>query len=173
MRFITAIILNVLVPGSGLVLLGRARAGLVAAVLFAICAELALCGVLIAPAAIPAWLTVAAGAMAAGTWLLGQWMLKDRLGTLRNPAFSHELETIRTDAVDAIERGAMVEAMGLLKIALDIDPDATETVVLWARLMTLLGRFNESRRAWHRVLRRRDDRFSREAITALERLPAN
>ncbi len=172
MRFLAAIVMNMLVPGAGLILLGRAWTGLTTAVLFAICAELALCGVLISPAGIPAWLTVAAGALAGATWLLGQWMLRDRLGVLRNPSLPRELETLRQDALRAIERGDLMEAQGLLRLALDLDPDAVETLVVWAELMTLLGRFRESRRAWRRVERCGESAYTRQAVQALARLPA-
>lgn len=171
MRYVTAVILNVLVPGAGLVLLGRAWTGLIAALLFAICAELAVCGMMISPAGIPAWITIATGVLAAGTWLLGQGMLRDRIGTLRNPSLPHELATLRHEAAEAITHGDLLEAKGLLRLTMDLDLGATDTLVMWAQLMTLLGRFREARRAWNRVARSRDERFRRQSIEALQRLP--
>jgi hypothetical protein len=172
MRFLVATILNVFAPGSGLMLLGHAWTGLIAAVLFAICAEVALVGVLLSPGGVPGWLTISTGALAAGTWVLGQWMLRDRIGVLRSPSLGHELQALRQEASEAIARGDLLEARDLLRIAADLDLDSAETMVLWAQLMMLLGRFRESRRAWKRILRTGDERFVREAITAIERLPA-
>ncbi len=171
MRFVTAAILNILAPGAGLILLGRAWPGLVTVVLFAICAEMAVWGVLISPAGVPGWLTLGAAALAAGTWLLGQWMLRDRLGTLRNPSLGRELEALRHEADAAVERGDLAEARGLLRLALDLDPDSPATVRQWARLMTLLGRFRESRRAWEHLIHVGDEPARREAVQAIEKLP--
>jgi hypothetical protein len=171
MPFVTAVILNVLAPGAGLILLGRAWTGLVVALLFAVCAELALCGVAISPAGVPAWLTLSTGVLAAGTWLLGQGMLRDRIRTLRNPSLSRELEDLRHEAAEAMTRGDLLEAEGLLRLAGDLDLGSVETMVLWAQLMTMLGRFAESRHAWRRVMRSGDERFIREAVGAIQRLP--
>jgi len=171
MRFVTAVIFNVLVPGAGLILLGRAWTGLVAALLFAVCAELAVCGVVISPAGIPLWLTVTTGILAAGTWVLGQGMLADRIRTLRNPSLPQELEALRREAAEAMARGDLLEAKGVLRLAADLDLGATETLALWARLMTLLGRFRDARRAWVRVSGSGEDRFVREAIDAIRQLP--
>ena len=44
-------------------------------------------------------------------------------------------------------------------------------MVLWARLMTALGRFKDSRRAWKRVINTGDERYLREAVSTMDRLP--
>jgi hypothetical protein len=172
MRFAAAVLMNVIVPGAGLLLVGRVELGIATSVLFAFCAEAAFCGMLIAPAAMPPWLTVGAGSLAMAIWVVAQWLLRDRLATLRDPELQKELEAIRAEVVAAIQRKDLLEARGLLQIALRTDPDSVETQVLWARLMTLLGRFSHSRRAWRRILKTGDDRFAREAAEAMEQLPA-
>jgi len=171
MRFALPVIVNVLAPGAGLILLGRFWTGLVLALLFGVCGELAICGALISPGGVPAWITAAAGALAAGAWLLGQWMLRDRIATLRDPALQQELAVLRNQAAEAVARGDLAEARGLLRIALEIDPDDVDTLVTWARLMTLLGRFDQSHKAWQRVACSGDERYRREAVEAIEKLP--
>jgi hypothetical protein len=171
MRFLAAIALNLLMPGAGLIALGRLWTGLLAAVLYTICAGAAIVGSLLAPASVPVALTIGGGGLAGATWLLAQWMLWDRLRTLRDPALASELAVLRAQATTAIERNDLQEARGLLAIALSIDPDALDTVVLWARLSAALGRFREARRAWRLVSRSGDAAQRREAVNAIERLP--
>lgn len=170
MRLIGAVVLNIVAPGAGLLALGRPRTGLLLAVLYVLCAEVVLCGVLIAPHGMPTWLVVGAGVLTLATWLLGQWMLKDRVATLRDPALRHELETLRSEALAAIERRDLAEAQAILRIALTIDPDCVETLVLSARLSSLLGKLHAARRTWRQVARSGDDRFVREAEHALRQL---
>ncbi len=71
-----ALILNLLLPGTGLILRRREWLGLALSLLFGICCNVALAGRLIAPAAIPGWLTMLAIVMAAATWLWGQVLFK-------------------------------------------------------------------------------------------------
>lgn len=171
MRFPAAIFFNLLAPGAGLILLGRSWTGLITVLLFAVCGELAVCGVLVSPAGIPGSVTTIAGALAGGTWLLGQWMLYDRIRTLRNPSLVNELAALRGEAAAAVARGDMAEARGLLRLALDLDPDSIPTLRQWAEISTLLGRFREARRAWKHVARTGDAQTVREAVRALEKLP--
>lgn len=170
MRFAAAAIMNILVPGAGLILLGRVETGLAAVVVFVFCAEAAICGVLIAPASMPSWVTVGSGALAVAVWAVAQWLLRDRLATLRDPDLGKEINAICSEAQAAMQRREFLEAKGLLQIALRTDPDSVATLVLWARLMTLLGRFSHARRAWRRVISSGDDRFAREAAAAIEQL---
>lgn len=66
--------LNVIVPGSGLVLRRREWLGLLLSLVFAICANLAVAGWLVAPAAVPRWLTILAALLAVGSWLFAQYL---------------------------------------------------------------------------------------------------
>jgi thioredoxin-like negative regulator of GroEL len=166
-----AILLNLVAPGAGLIALGRLRSGLFAALLFLCFAELAITGTLISPAGIPVVLTIAAGALAAAVWLAAQWLLRDRVRALRDPALGQELETLREQAAEAMHGGRYGEARGLLRLAFQLDPDATETLVLLGQLHTGLGQFDRARRFWHRVVRAGDTPYRREAVDALQSLP--
>lgn len=66
------LLLNLTVPGTGLLCLRQWRLGLTTAAGFVVSAELALCGWLVSPAGIPRWLTWLGTAGAAVSWLAAQ-----------------------------------------------------------------------------------------------------
>jgi hypothetical protein len=82
-RMVTAFLMNLGVPGSGLMLLGRAWLGFAVAVWFCIATEVAICGKLIAPATMPWRMTAASAALGLAAWLLGQGLLISRIRYLR------------------------------------------------------------------------------------------
>ena len=82
-RIITAFLMNLGVPGSGLMLLGRAWLGFAVAVWFCIAVEVAVCGKLIAPATVPWQMTAASALLGLTAWLLGQGLLISRIRYLR------------------------------------------------------------------------------------------
>jgi len=69
-------LLNILLPGTGLILTGREWLGFLLAIVFGICGNVALAGWLIAPAAIPIWLTRIAAFMTFLAWVCAQVLLK-------------------------------------------------------------------------------------------------
>lgn len=69
-------VLNFLLPGSGLILRNREWLGLSLAAVFAICADVAIAGAVIAPAAIPSWLTILAAVLAGICWVLSQILFR-------------------------------------------------------------------------------------------------
>ncbi len=77
--------MNVVVPGTGLILLGRSWLGLAVAVWFGLGSEVAACGMLIAPATIPGAMTMTAACFAGAAWVVGQGLLAARIRFLRDP----------------------------------------------------------------------------------------
>ena len=73
-----ALMLNVLIPGAGLILRGRHWLGLALAMLFGLAANTAIAGWLVAPVAIPRFYTWTATILAAITWVLAQGLLPRR-----------------------------------------------------------------------------------------------
>jgi hypothetical protein len=69
-------LLNIFLPGVGLILAGRDWLGFLLAIVFGICGNVALAGWFIAPIAIPVWLTRIAGAMTVLAWICSQILLK-------------------------------------------------------------------------------------------------
>ena len=83
-RLLMAVIMNLTVPGTGLILLGRAWLGFAVAVWFGLAVEVAVCGKLIAPATTSWALTVASAILGVSAWLLGQGLLAARLLQLKD-----------------------------------------------------------------------------------------
>ena len=72
-----------------------------------------------------------------------------------------------------MEDGIYVNARLALESALALDDEDVTVNVLWARLMTLMGRFDEARGAWQRVKQLdRGGSYGREAVSALRQLPS-
>ena len=71
-----------------------------------------------------------------------------------------------------MEDGRFSEARELLQIALAMNDEDLEVHVLWARLLTLTGKFDEARPAWERVIRLDEDGVYRvEAVEAVDHFP--
>ncbi len=152
MQYRSAIILNLLAPGAGLIMLRREWLGAALALLFGVLAQVVVFGWLIVPADVPAWMVVVAGAAAAGVWGAGQWLLGRRLRLLRSPELAQELAQMRAEARRALDDGDLDEAHRTLLVALSVDDEDVELAVLWAQLMSAMGRRGDARRGWRRVL---------------------
>ena len=172
MRSAASMALNVLVPGAGLVLVGRERWGTAFALLFCALGQVALFGTWITPASLPHAMTFAAMMGVACVWIAAQVMLAGRLSARRGPGLDEEKSALIELAGEALERGIYVNARLALESALTLDDEDVTVNVLWARLMTLTGRFDEARRAWRRVQQLdRMGESGREAGEALRQLP--
>ncbi|HPD31451.1 MAG TPA: hypothetical protein PLL20_15785 [Phycisphaerae bacterium] len=80
---LTLVLMNLTVPGSGLILLGRAWLGFALAIWFCLAAVIAVSGRYIAPVSIPWGVTAVAAALALMAWLIGQGLLVSRIRCLR------------------------------------------------------------------------------------------
>lgn len=69
-------LLNIILPGAGLIVARREWLGFLSATVFGICGNVALAGWLIAPAALPLWLTRLATVMTLLAWIGAQVLLK-------------------------------------------------------------------------------------------------
>ena len=172
MRKWVATVLNVIVPGSGLILLRRAGLGVVLAAVFGLCVQVALWGRWIVPAVVPGWLTASAGAGAGMAWLIAQGALIAQLRLAFRPGAERELVHVCQLIEQAAARGAYQDAEELLHIALALNDEDARVNRLWAEVMTALGRFHHARRAWTRVAQvstdAADRRQAAEALAALE-----
>lgn len=119
--FQAAIILNLFLPGAGLILRRREWLGLALVVLFGICCNVAIAGWLIAPAAIPGWLTTLAAVLAAATWLAAQVLFKRRGEVLGRRADA--LEALVAEADRALAAGDAAAARRALDRGRAIDED--------------------------------------------------
>ncbi|MHC4609438.1 MAG: hypothetical protein ACYS7M_03730 [Planctomycetota bacterium] len=172
MRSRSAIIFNLIVPGSGLILLRRDWLGLATALLFTILAEVALLGLLILPATIPPWMTTACLSAALFVWLGAQWRLWVRVRVVTGPAVERELALLRRRSAEAVANEAYAEALDILQVAMTLSDEDVAANIQWAELMTLMGRFRQARRAWRRVLQLdRTGQHRRRTTEALAALP--
>lgn len=167
-----AIVLNLAVPGSGLIVLRREWLGLAAAALFGILAQVALLGLLLLPATIPAWLTTLSVSLALFVWLGAQWLLWMRWRTATGPGMERQLSALCERAADALSRQAFAEAAEILEVALTVNDEDLAVNVKWAELMTVTGQFPKARQAWRRILSLdRSGDARRLALEALAALP--
>jgi len=69
-------VLNIIIPGTGLIFRRREWLGFSLALIFGICGNLALAGWLIAPVAMPGWLVWLASVLAGSSWVLAQVLFR-------------------------------------------------------------------------------------------------
>lgn len=170
-RFLVAAVLNAVVPGPGLILLGRPWLGVALAVWFVLGAELAAFGLLIAPATLPHFASLSGAVLAAVAWLLAQALLIGRIRFLRDPNLPRELAILRRLAERGLARGDHKGARTALLIARSIDDSDLATRILWARLLSCSASPRRARRAWLAAARLdADRRFADEIRDELERL---
>ncbi len=76
-------------------------------------------------------------------------------------------------ATEALADGVYVNARLALESAMDLDDEDLMVNLLWARLMTRLGRIPEARSAWRRVGELdREKEFHHEVSMILKQLPS-
>lgn len=151
-RFQFARLANLLVPGAGLIALRREWLGLSIAVLFAVAAQLAVCGLWIVPADFPRYFGVGAAVAAVVVWSFAQWLTWSRIRALSAPELARELEALREQAAEALDRSDREAARRELLLALSVDDESVATLLLWARLLSAEGSPREAQRAWRRVI---------------------
>ena len=173
LRLRFAIVLNVLLPGSGLILARKHWLGSMLAMLFTGFGQLTLWGAWIAPEIVsPVLLGVAAGSSAM-LWIAAQGLLLRQLRRIPGPEDRQsQVATCFALADQAVVEGRFAEARGALDVALTVDDENPETYAKLARLTAQVGRYGEARRAWRSVADLdREGRYHREMVQALERLP--
>jgi hypothetical protein len=142
-------LLNLIVPGAGLIVRRREWLGLSLAVVFGLCGNVALAGCLIAPAAIPGWLTILAFVLAGLTWLAAQVLFwRQDLSQVR---CAHDLSVLLREARSAMDIGDLDPARICLDSAMAMDDENVELHILRARLLTLEGDGPAARKAWRRA----------------------
>ncbi|MFQ5501326.1 MAG: hypothetical protein ACE5EQ_03375 [Phycisphaerae bacterium] len=159
-------ILNLVLPGTGLILRRREWLGLSMAVVFAICGNVALAGKLIAPEAVPTGLTVLAMILATLSWVLAQVLCYRQGLTLART--QRVLDQILSDARAALKSNDDAAAHRALDGAIALDDENVEVHAMEARLSEREGADQAARAAWRRVLKLdRHGPHAREAREAL------
>ncbi len=143
-------LLNVIIPGAGLIIRRREWLGLALAVVFAICGNVAIAALLIAPAAVPRWLTIPAISLGAASWILAQYLCHRQGRILARTA--RGLADLLARARDAIDESDWAQAHDALQSGMALDDENVEVHVRMARLHDRLGEHEAMRAEWRRVL---------------------
>lgn len=163
-RWLSAVMMNVLVPGCGLVLLGRPWLGVALAVWFAVATEAVIVGRLIAPAAIPPGISAVGLVLAILGWVMAQGLLVTRIRRLCDPDLPIELDLLRSMAREAIDRQQWAEARSSLRLARFLNATDVETRILWAELLTRTSSPRRAERAWQQAARLARDPAHKRAV---------
>lgn len=159
-------LLNLVLPGAGLIVRRREWLGVVLALVFGICGNVALAGLLIAPDAIPSWTPWLAVSICVLTWFASQGLLWLQCRRLTDCA--RGIESLLSATRAALDQGDIDAALNSLESAVSLDEEHVEVNVLWARLCERQGRSSEARRWWNRVVELDvQRRYRSEAATAL------
>jgi hypothetical protein len=141
--------LNLCLPGLGLIVLRREWLGLSLAVVYGICGNVALAGWLIAPAAVPAWLTLLAFVLTVLTWLAGQLLHWRQMQS--QSRCESDMRVLLHEAQCALEKGEIESARVCLESAFALDDEHVELHLLRARLFALEGDHRAARKALRRA----------------------
>lgn len=173
MRFPLTIIINVLAPGTGLIVLRREWLGFAIALLYCVFAQIAILGYLLIPATIPRYVTAGAAVAAFSVWLWSQWLFFERRRLSTGEAVERELRILSERCTEAIKANNLPEAHDLLQMALMINDEHLALNKQCAKVMTMMGRLDDAARAWRRVLQlEREPAERRAAKLALAELSA-
>jgi len=140
--------MNLLVPGTGAILLGRPWLGVALAAWFLAGSELAILGLLVAPAILPEPLSISGLAAAGAAWLAAQILLIRRIRFLRSLDLPREMAILHRFARRALARGDYPAVRAAIALGLSMDDSDVVLHVLRARLLALTSRPAKARRAW-------------------------
>lgn len=164
--------LNLLAPGSGLIILRQDRRGLKVAGVFAGLALPGLWGVWILPGILPTGVALGCLILAAALWLFSQvWVWRRRAAVLGECGRAH-IRACCSEACDAANDRQFAQSEAILRTALQANDEDPAVWAQWARLLVVMGRIEPARQAWEAALDvDKTGTFRREGIIALERLP--
>jgi len=166
----SAVVLNLLVPGAGLVILRREWLGLCLALLYGLLVQSTLWGVWLIPMSIPRGVVVASAMAAASVWVGAQWLLIQRWRLVTAPEVELEIDSLLARADSTLESGDLESVRRILLVARALNDEHVGVNIRWGRVMQRMGRLHHARATWQRVLRLRpsDDehRQAREALAA-------
>ncbi|MFQ5422379.1 MAG: hypothetical protein ACE5F9_00195 [Phycisphaerae bacterium] len=119
-----AFFLNMLLPGTGLIVLRREWLGFCLVVLFGMCGHVAVAGWLIAPETIPTRWSGLALALAISAWILAQWLYRRQKLFLKQRAAG--LDILLREARSALQSCDLATARRALESGLALDDERAE-----------------------------------------------
>ena len=123
-----ALVINLFVPGAGLVLLRRPWLGVTLALLFSLSAHVVIAGLWIAPLAVPRVVLRVVAVAGVLIWVLTQWLVRIRIRLVLGGDARRAL--LRDRAIEAMQSGRYEESADLIRQALRIDDGDPELVAL-------------------------------------------
>lgn len=166
--------INLVVPGSGLILIGWPWVGWLIGLLFVLSLNVALATTLLIPDEYPGWIGGLAIGLAGGTWLGAQLRLRQCLNTRQlSLSEAHRNSRIRA-ALEAVDAGDQVRALeALQEIASEADHDLLVAYRV-AQVISTTDDLAGAREAWERVSRLDRYHLYRSVVRAeLARLSAH
>lgn len=147
-----ALILNLFIPGAGLVPIRREWLGLLLALLFALCANIWIAGQWIAPLAIPRGLSHLALVIAILGWIAGQALYAHHARRFR--AAQVEVDVLLAQALRDHAQGDLDDAQNALDAAMTLDSERPDVLAAGADLCESRGAIDAAvrlRKRLHRV----------------------
>ncbi len=148
--WVSAFLVNLVIPGTGLIWARREWFGVLLALLFGICAQLALAAIFFAPAAVPDSFATFAAVAAGVVWLVAQLALARRVRWLTSDDARARFDLLLGDARRARDAGDIETARLAYRGALDINDEDLTANLEYARLIDSTDPV-AARRAWRRV----------------------
>lgn len=145
--------LNLVMPGCGLVWVGRLVWGLVLAVLFAPAAGVLALAWLVAPQALPPAAVAVAAGVAGGAFVAAQVLLLQDYRLRNDEAWRHHVAALEESAREYFEAGNPFEALLAVEELLEVNPDDLEAHLLKARILAADGKYARAAEAYRRLER--------------------
>ncbi len=153
---------NLVVPGGGMILVGRLWTGLAVGMLFAVTANYAIIATLLFPDDAPGWLQGLAIGLCGGSYLGAQLRMGSCLREARQQAVA-EVRDATLRAVSAcLANNQADEALAAMEPIADMAERDLLVAYRFAQVLTKTGDASAARRAWERVRRLDRHRLYRE-----------
>ncbi|MCB9852137.1 MAG: hypothetical protein H6819_03505 [Phycisphaerales bacterium] len=144
------LLLNLLIPGAGLVSIRREWLGLALALLFAVGVNIWIAGQWIAPLAVPRWLSFLALGMGIADWLAAQTLFVHL--ARRHDAIQTEVDSLLSQAKRDASENDLDTALAVLEAATALDGERPDVLAAEADLLDACGKPAEARRLRRRIL---------------------
>jgi hypothetical protein len=135
-----AMLVNLFVPGAGMIVLRREWLGLSLSVCFTLFTQMAVMGLAVVPHDVPRWLTWSCALGAVLIWAASQVLSFRRVRLLGSPIYQNEVHELCRRCREAMQRGNWSDAFDLLQVALRLDDEHLEAAQLRAQILAKIGR---------------------------------